>query len=93
MAERPIPPRLTLKKAEVIQQLAGGFEKQFGSPMPRLDVVCEYYFGSTVENTLASHQQGRLPINIYRLGGRKSPPVISTLELAHHAYEKLQESQ
>jgi hypothetical protein len=84
---------MALRKGDIIQQLAGGFEKQFGSPMPRLDVVCGYYFGSTVENALAAYAQGRLPINIYRLGGRKSPPVISTLELAYHAYEKLQEGQ
>lgn len=83
---------LTVHKRELVTQLTAGFEKQFGSPMPRLEIVAEYYFGMSPETAMNAHLQGRLPVKIYRLAGRKSPPVISTLELAEHAYQKMRES-
>lgn len=91
--ERVMPPKMVLRKSEVIAQIAAGFERQFQSPFPKLELVADYYFGTSVENAMAAHAQGRLPINVYRLGGRKSTPVISVLELAHLAYERLQEGQ
>ncbi len=80
---------LPIAKRELIAQLTAGFEKQFGSPMPRLELVAEYYFGMSPETAMTAYQQGRLPINIHRLAGRKSPAVVSTLELAQHAYERM----
>lgn len=83
---------LPIAKRELIAQLTAGFEKQFGSPMPRLELVAEYYFGMSPETAMTAYQQGRLPINIHRLAGRKSPAVVSTLELAQHAYERMMTS-
>ena len=83
---------LPIGKKEIITHLTAGFERQFGSPMPRLEVVAEYYFGMSPETAMTAYQQGRLPINIHRLAGRKSPAVVSTLELAQHAYERMMTS-
>lgn len=83
---------LPIAKRELIAQLTAGFEKQFSSPMPRLELVAEYYFGMTPETAMTAYQSGKLPVNIYRLGGRKSPAVVSTLELANHAYERMMTS-
>jgi hypothetical protein len=83
---------LAVGKNAIIQQLTAGFEKQFGSPMPKLELVAEYYFGMSPETAMTEYNKGRLPINIHRLGGRKSPAVVSTLELAQHAYERIKAS-
>lgn len=91
--KRIMPPKMAMRKGEVIAQIAAGFERQFQSPFPKLELVADYYLGTTVENAMAAAQQGRLPINVYRLGGRKSVPVVSVLELAHLAYARLEEGQ
>lgn len=86
--DRQILPSLELQRAQIINQLAADFEQQFQSPFPRLELVAEACFKMSAENAYKARCNGTLPINVYRLGGRNSVKVISTLELAHYVYEQ-----
>mgnify|MGYP000060627908 CR=1 FL=1 len=87
--DRQVFPSAILDKVNIVDRLAVNFEQQFQSPFPKLALVAECYFNMSEEDAYKAHCNSTLPVNVYRLGGRKSTKVISVLELAHYAYEQL----